>query len=67
MRFSSDKDINLFAKDLVRDGWRFKSGKKHSKLLAPGSRDMVVIPSTPGKQRALQEMESTVKRICRRN
>ena len=67
MKFSSDKDINRFAKHLVRSGWRFKQGKKHGKLLAPGSRGLVVVPSTPSKRRALQEMVSTVSRIERRN
>jgi len=67
MKFSSDKDINLFAMYLVKSGWRFKRGKKHGKLLAPESREMVVVPSTPGKKRALQEMESTVRRIDRRS
>lgn len=66
MKFSSDKDINRFAKHLVRHGWRFKQGRKHGKLLPPESPEMVVIPSAPSKKRALQEMESTVKRIaCR--
>lgn len=65
MRFSSDKDIDRFAKRLVRHGWRFKQGKKHGKLLAPGSRGMVVVPSTPSKRRALQEMVSLVNRIER--
>jgi hypothetical protein len=63
MTFSSDKDINLFVKNLVRGGWRFKRGKKHGKLLAPGTEGMVVVPSTPSKSRALQEMESLVRRI----
>jgi hypothetical protein len=65
MKFSSDKDINLFAKHLVRDGWRFKQGKKHVKLLAPGCQGMVVVPTTPSKRRSLQEMVSTVARIRR--
>jgi galactokinase/mevalonate kinase-like predicted kinase len=66
MKFSSDKDINLYTKHLVRDGWRFKQGKKHGKLLAPGSQGIVVVPSTPSKRRSLQEMVSTVSRIKRR-
>lgn len=67
MKFSSDKDINQFAKNLVKGGWRFKRGKKHGKLLAPDSREIVVIPSTPSKKRALQEVESIVKKIDRRS
>jgi hypothetical protein len=67
VKFSSDKDINLFVRHLVQEGWRFKPGKKHGKLLAPESRDMVVIPSTPSKKRALQEIAAIVKRICRRS
>ncbi len=66
MKFSSDKDINLYTKHLVRDGWKFKRGKKHGKLFAPRSQGMVVIPSTPSKRRSLQEMVSTVSRIKRR-
>jgi len=65
MKFSSDKDINRYAKYLVRHGWRFRQGKKHGKLLAPGSQGMVVVPSTPSKRRSLQEMVSIVRRIDR--
>lgn len=66
MKFSSDKDINLYTKHLVRHGWIFKRGRKHGKLFSPDSREMVVIPSTPSKRRSLQEMLSTVSRIERR-
>lgn len=65
MKFSSDKDINEFARSLVKSGWRFKRGRKHGKLLAPDSREMVVIPSTPSNKRALQEVESIVRKIDR--
>ena len=64
MKISSDKDVDLFAKRLVREGWTFKRGRKHGKLLAPEGDGMVVIPSTPGKKRALVELESVVKRIA---
>jgi len=63
MKYSSNKDVNSFARHLVVDGWRFKRGKKHGKLVAPGGRGIVVIPSTPGKKRALRELESLVKRV----
>ena len=34
MKYSSDKDVNKYAKQLVREGWGFKRGKKHGKLIA---------------------------------
>lgn len=63
MKYSSDKDVNSFTRRLVMDGWRFKRGKKHGKLLAPCGRGMVVISSTPSKRGELQELMSNVKRI----
>ena len=63
MKFSSDKDINLFVEQLVREGWSFKRGKKHGKLMIPGCGEMIVVPSTPSKARALKEMKSLVRRM----
>ena len=63
MKYSSDKDVNKYAKQLVREGWGFKRGKKHGKLIAPGRRGIVVLPTSPSSKRAVQELAWAVRNL----
>ena len=67
MKYSSDKDVNKFARNLVRQGWAFKRGKKHGKLVAPDRRGVVVIPTSPSSNRAVQEMAWAAKKVANHN
>jgi hypothetical protein len=63
MKYSSDKDVKKFAQKLVREGWGFKRGKKHGKLIAPGRRGIVVLPTSPSSKRAIQELAWVVRNL----
>lgn len=63
MKYSSDKDVNKYAKQLVQEGWGFKRGKKHGKLIAPGRRGIVVVPTSPSSKRAVQELAWAVRNL----
>jgi phosphoglycerate dehydrogenase-like enzyme len=63
MKYSSDKDVNKYAKQLVQEGWGFKRGKKHGKLTAPGRRGIVVVPTSPSSARAVQELAWAVRNL----
>jgi|AntDeeMinimDraft_4_1070355.scaffolds.fasta_scaffold00675_11 hypothetical protein len=67
MKYSSDKDVHKFARNLVKHGWEFKRGKKHGKLIAPGRRGVVVIPTSPSTNRAVQEVAWAAKRVASHN
>lgn len=50
-KFSSNKEINLFVKNLLKQGWQVRKGKKHDVLIAPNNRRFA-IPSSPSDCRA---------------
>lgn len=50
-KFSNDKNINIYVKQLVKQGWQIRKGKKHDVLIAPNNRRHA-IPSTPSDYRA---------------
>lgn len=63
MKYSSDKDVNKFTRKKVREGWGFKRGKKHGKLIAPDRRGIVVVPTSPSSNRTIQELAWAVRNL----
>jgi len=59
-KYSNDKDINRYVRELVRKGWRFKDGKKHPSLFAPCGRRLVV-PASPSDSRAFYNFRRDVR------
>lgn len=64
-RVSSDKDINQLIKELLQNGWRYQSGKKHGKIELPGV-GKVVIPTSPSDRRTLQNLIRDIRQLERR-
>lgn len=64
-RVCSDKDINQLIKELLQNGWRYQSGKKHGKIELPGV-GKVVIPTSPSDRRTLQNLIRDIRQLERR-
>ncbi|OEY70022.1 MULTISPECIES: hypothetical protein [Rheinheimera] len=62
-KFTSNKDFNVYIKQLCKAGCTFIHGKKHSKLLAPSGK-RVVVPSSPSDKRALDNFKRDIRRYC---
>jgi hypothetical protein len=62
MRYSKDERIAATVKALLAQGWRYMSGKKHGKLIAPNGKRLA-IPCTPSDWRASMNFERDVPRI----
>jgi predicted RNA binding protein YcfA (HicA-like mRNA interferase family) len=62
-KFTSNKDFNVYIKQLCRAGWTFIQGKKHAKLLAPSGK-RVVVPGSPSDKRALDSFKRDVRLCC---
>lgn len=60
------KDLDRYVEQLVREGWTVKLGRRHRKLVPPGSGEIVTVSSTPGCSRALANMKARIKRAMRR-
>ncbi len=61
-KFSSNKEINKFVRNLLKKGWRYRSGKKHDILIAPNNR-RCPIPSSPSDYRALQNFYQDINHL----
>jgi predicted RNA binding protein YcfA (HicA-like mRNA interferase family) len=60
-RYSSDKDLARFIKQLVAVGWSFRRGGKHNRLTSPAG-VLIVAPVSPSDRRCLMNLKSTVRR-----
>lgn len=64
-RYSSSKEINVFVRQLVRDGWLFKNGGRHGRLYAPDRVAILSVPCTPSDTRAVVNFKQEVRRVLR--
>jgi hypothetical protein len=63
MKYSTNKDINVIVRNLIRQGWSFSWGAKHGRLRHPLGQLMLTVPKTPSDKRALLNFSRDVKRI----
>lgn len=64
-RYSTSKEINIFVRQLVRDGWSFQNGGRHGRLYAPARAAILSVPCTPGDKRAFINFRQDVRRVLR--
>lgn len=64
-RYSASKEINVFVRQLVRDGWSFQNGGRHGRLYAPANVAIVSVPCTPSDKRAFINFRQDVRRALR--
>jgi hypothetical protein len=62
MKFSSDKQIAVLVRSLVRQGWAYQSKGRHGKIISPTGKKFPV-PSTPSDHRAFQNFKHDLRRI----
>lgn len=66
--YSNDSTVNSIVEELVDRGFFFENGKGHGKLWTPGEKAfVVVVPKTPGDNRASLNFRSDVRRFLRAN
>lgn len=63
-KYSNDKDINKKVKDLLKFGWRFKTGKKHSAIISPNG-FRLSISSTPSDRRSIYNFNRDICHLSR--
>lgn len=64
-KFSCNKDINYFVKQLIRTGWIFERRKRHGCLASPSGKK-ISVPCTPSDKRSLINFKRDTDRIMRR-
>ncbi len=63
MRYSSNKEIQDFVTQRVKEGFAFINGKKHGKLTIPGTGKSLIIPRSPSDHRALLNLKRDLRQI----
>lgn len=53
-KYSSNKDWNIFIRQLVKRGWRYRRGGKHGRLTHPSFNRTLIVPTSPSDRRSLQ-------------
>lgn len=61
--YSSSKDLRKHIAGLVKEGWTYKKGGKHGKLIAPNGRRMAV-PVSPSSASTLVNQVHQARRIA---
>ena len=61
--YSSSKDLRKHIAGLVKDGWTYKKGGKHGKLISPNGRKMPV-PVSPSSASTLVNQVHQARRIA---
>ena len=65
---STTKEAAQIRRGLLQRGWRIEGGRRgnHYKLHPPGGEPFVVMSTTPGKGRAIDNIKAMIKRAERR-
>lgn len=61
--YSSSKDLRKHIAGLIKEGWTYKKGGKHGKLIAPNGRKMAV-PVSPSSANTLVNQVHQARRIA---
>ena len=62
-RYSKNKNIHKIVFKLLKEGWCYRSGKKHGVIISPAGFRMAV-PGTPSDSRAYKNFKQSVAMIA---
>lgn len=65
MKYSSNKEIEVFVRHLVKEGWSYRRGGKHGQLRAPVGWPAIPVPCTPSDRRAFLNFRRDVRLAAR--
>jgi hypothetical protein len=65
MKYCANKDFNMLVMQLVKEGWAFRRGSKHGRLISPDGGPVLTVPNSPSDHRALQNFRRDVRHAQR--
>jgi hypothetical protein len=63
MKYCSNKEIDLLIRQLVRQGWAFRRGGKHDKLIHPSGWPTLTVAKSPSDWRCLQNFRRDLRQV----
>jgi hypothetical protein len=61
MKYCACKEIDQLVNSLVRDGWVYRRGGKHGRLVTPNAHETLSVPRTPSDYRAFLNFRRDVR------
>jgi len=56
-KYSTNKDWNVYIRELVKRGWTYRRGSKHGRLSHPDGTRTLTVSCTPGDRRSLKNFK----------
>jgi predicted RNA binding protein YcfA (HicA-like mRNA interferase family) len=63
MKYCSNKDIDQLIRQLIRQGWSFRRGGKHGRIIHPDGRQTLTVANSPSDYRSLRNFQRDLRRI----
>ena len=63
MKYSGNRDIHNLVKKLLQNGWIYKRGRKHGRVILPGHGLFVTIPGSPSDCRSYENFRAEVRKV----
>lgn len=60
-KISNSKEIDVFVRQLIQQGWLLHYGRKHKAVISPNGKK-ITIPSTPSDYRSWYNFKSLINR-----
>jgi predicted RNA binding protein YcfA (HicA-like mRNA interferase family) len=62
-KYSSNKDLNQYIRQLVSDGWIYVRRRKHGRLISPNKCLTTTVPGSPSDYRAVKNFKKDIQRM----
>lgn len=66
MKYSTDKDLDKYLREIVAQGWSVEVGRKHIKIRSPYKGYLVTCSLTPSCPYAHKKVKADVERMLRK-
>lgn len=63
MKYCANKDIDRMIRQLLRQGWSYRNGSKHSRLTHPAGCPTLTVSRTPSDWRSVQNFVRDLRRV----
>lgn len=64
MKYSSKKDLNQLIRQLVRQGWRYRQGRKHGRLTHPDGWPTMTVAKSPSDSRSVENFRHDLRKAA---
>ncbi|WP_152965106.1 MULTISPECIES: hypothetical protein [Comamonas] len=64
MKYSSQKELNQLIRQLVRQGWSYRQGRKHGRLTHPDGWPTMTVAKSPSDSRSVENFRHDLRKAA---